>query len=238
MVILLLQGSPVLGIVLEMQLSNDEDKRYVWPVYVANLRARIRCPVCLLVITAEEKVAAWARKAIELGGCNQFVPWVLSLAGVPEITDARRAREDPELAVLSAMGHAQDSDTNKSVKIAMLAQIASAGLDAERSRLYCDLVMYSLPEAARRALQAMDASKYQYQSDFARSYYGKGKADGVAEGKAAGVTEIVLKQLATRFGGLSPTVQTHLLSASAAELEQIAQRVLTARTLDEALGTR
>ena len=29
LVILLLHGSPVLGIVLEMQLSNDEDKRYV-----------------------------------------------------------------------------------------------------------------------------------------------------------------------------------------------------------------
>ena len=39
LVILLLHGTPVLGIVLEMQLSNDEDKRYVWPVYVANLRA-------------------------------------------------------------------------------------------------------------------------------------------------------------------------------------------------------
>ena len=75
LVILLLHGSPVLGIVLELQLSNDEDKRYVWPVYVVNLRARIRCPVCLLVITAEENVARWAGKVIELGGGNRFVPW-------------------------------------------------------------------------------------------------------------------------------------------------------------------
>jgi hypothetical protein len=214
------------------------DTRYVWPVYVVNLRARIRCPGCLRVIAVEEKVARWARQPIELGGGNQFVPWVLSLAGVPEITDERRAREDPELAVLSAMGHARDRNTKKSVEIAMLAQIVSAGLDAERSRLYFDLVMHSLPEAARRALQAMDASKYEYQSDFARSYYGKGKADGVAEGKAAGVAEITLKLLVTRFGAVSRAVQTQLQSASAAELEQIAQRVLTAQTLDEALGTR
>jgi len=53
LVILLLHGSPVLGIVLELQLSHDEDKRYAWPAYVANLRARMRCPVCLLVVTAE-----------------------------------------------------------------------------------------------------------------------------------------------------------------------------------------
>jgi hypothetical protein len=51
-----------------VQLSTDEDKRYVWPVYVANLRARIRCPVCLLVIAADETVARWARKPVDPGG--------------------------------------------------------------------------------------------------------------------------------------------------------------------------
>jgi hypothetical protein len=246
MVVLLLRGSPVLGIVLEVQLSKHEDKRYAWPVYVANLRARIRCPVCLLVITANEKVARWAGKPIDLGGGNSFVPWVLRLSRVPEITDEERAREDPELAVLSAMAHGRDPDPDKSARIALLAQMVSLGLDAERSRLYCDLVLHSLTEAARRALKAMDASKYEYQSEFARRYYGQGKADGVAEGKAAGVAEgrtagvaeIVLKQLATRFGALAPAVATRVQSASVADLERIAQRVLTAQTLDEALGTR
>jgi hypothetical protein len=213
-----------------MQLSNDEDKRYVWPVYAVNLRARIRCPVCLLVITAEENVARWAGKTIDLGGGNHFVPWVLSLSGVPEITDEERAKEDPELAVLSAMAHARDPDPAKSARIALLAQMVSLGLDVERSRLYCDLVLHSLPEAARRALLAMDALKYEYQSEFARRYYGQGKADGVAE--------TVLKLLAGRFGALPPAVATHLQSANAADLDQIAQRLLTAQTLDEALGTR
>jgi hypothetical protein len=226
LVILLLHGSPVLGIVLEMQLSNDEDKRYVWPVYVANLRARIRCPVCLLVIAAEENVARWAGKIIELGGGNRFAPWVLSLSGVPEITDEDRAKEDPELAVLSAMAHASDPDPAKSARIALLAQMASLGLDPERSTLYCDLVMNSLPEAARRALQAMDASNYEYQSEFARRY--------VAQGRA----EIVLELLATRYGQLSSAVAARVQGANAADLAAIAQRVLTAKTLDEALGTR
>ena len=116
--------------------------------------------------------------------------------------------------------------------------MVSLGLDPERSTLYCDLVLHSLPEAARRALQAMDASKYEYQSEFARRYFGQGKAAGIAEGKAAGVVEIVLKQLATRFGVLSPAVAMHVQSASATDLDRIAQRVLTAHTLDEALGTR
>src|SRR5262249_30707596 len=42
LVVLLLDDEPVLGIVVEVQLSRDEDKRFVWPVYVVNLRARLR----------------------------------------------------------------------------------------------------------------------------------------------------------------------------------------------------
>jgi len=50
----------VLGIIVEIQLHRDEDKPYSWPAYVANLRARHRCPVCLLVVTVEEAVESWA----------------------------------------------------------------------------------------------------------------------------------------------------------------------------------
>jgi Domain of unknown function (DUF4351) len=106
--------------------------------------------------------------------------------------------------------------------------MVSRGLDAERSMLYFDLVMHSLPEAARRALEAMDASKYEYQSEFARRYFGQ----GVAQGRA----EIVLKQLAARYGALPPAVAARVQGASAADLDGIAQRVLTAQTLDEALA--
>jgi Domain of unknown function (DUF4351) len=232
LVVLLLHSTPVLGIVLEMQLSNDEDKRYVWPVYVVNLRARIRCPVCLLVITPEESVARWARKTIDLGAGNRFTPYVLGPSGVPAITDEERARKDPELAVLSAMAHAQDPDTDKAVRIALIAQMASLGLDGERSRLYCDLVLNSLPEIARRALLAMDAKKYEYQSEFARRYYGQGVQEGIAQGR----TELLLKQLATRYGVLSAAVAARVRESNTTELESIAERVLTAKTLDEALG--
>lgn len=227
-------GVPVLGIVLEVQLGYDEDKRYAWPSYVSNLRARVRCPVCLLVITAEESVARWARKNIELGGGNCFTPWVLSLASIPEITDEQQARDDPELAVLSAMAHARDPDTTKSAQIALWAQVASAGLDAERSMLYCDLILNSLPEAARRALQAMSASKYEFQSEFARRYYGQGRAEGNVEGRL----EIVLRLLAARFGAVSAAAVARVRETSATDLERIAERILTAQTLDEVLSAR
>lgn len=232
LVVLLLDGTPVLGIVVEVQLSPDERKRLVWPVYVANLRARLKCPVCLLVVSADEAVARWAGKPIEMGAGNRFVPLVLGPSGVPEITDEAQAQADPELAVLSAMAHGQDADTAKSVQIALAAQMASFALDDDRSRLYFDLVISSLSEAARRALQTMDPAKYEYQSDFARRYVAQGIAQGRAEGRAA----LVVRLLGLRFGPLSHEARARIEAASIAELDGIGERLLTAQTLKEALG--
>ncbi len=77
---------PVLGIVVEAQLQSDTDKRYSWPVYATGLRARIRCPVCLLVLTFSEPVAKWAAQGIDLGGGNRFTPLVIGPSGVPTVT--------------------------------------------------------------------------------------------------------------------------------------------------------
>lgn len=228
LVVLLLDGTPVLGIVVEAQLSPDERKRFVWPVYVTSLRARLECPVCLLVLTAEDTVARWASRPVELGGGNRFTPLVLGPSGVPEITDEAQAQADPELAVLSAMAHGKDADIDKCVQIAFAAQQVSLGLDDDRSRLYFDLVLSHLSEAARRALQAMDPAKYEYQSDFARRY--------VAQGRAEGRADLIVKLLTQRFGPIPPPVQSRIAAASLAELDELGERLLTAKTLQEALG--
>ena len=81
------------------------------------------------------------------------------LPGLPG--DEERAIEDPELAVLSAMAHAQDPTTDKSARIALVAQ-------------------YGAPSAA---------------------------------------------------------VEAHVRATSSTELDRVAERVLTARTVEEALGT-
>jgi hypothetical protein len=52
-------GAPVLAVVIEVQLRRDRDKHYSWPAYLTNLRARLRCPVLLLVICPESRTAAW-----------------------------------------------------------------------------------------------------------------------------------------------------------------------------------
>lgn len=228
LVVLLLNDKPVFGVVVEAQLSPDEDKRFVWPVYVVNLRARLRCPVCLLVVTADDSVARWAAKPVNIGGGNYFVPTVLGPSGVPEIVDEGQAEADPELAVLSAMAHGKDADTDKSARIAVAAQFASLRLDADRARLYFDLILHSLSEAARRELQSMNPIQYEYQSDFAKHYVAVGRT----EGRAALVTQLLI----TRFGELPTDINDKLKMASAAELDAIGIRLLTAPTLSEAMG--
>jgi hypothetical protein len=239
LVVLLLEARAVLGIVIEVQLGRDDSKSYAWPAYVVNLRARIKCPVCLLVVATDEQVARWAATPIELGGNQRFAPYVLSPAAVPLVTDPAVAQADPELAVFSVMAHGQRVDVQTSIEIAAAAIVAAGGLDADRAALYVDLVLNSITEAARRMLQAMKPANYEFQSDFARRYFSLGKAEGVehgkAEGKAEGRAETLIKLAALKFGTVTDEAQSRIRSATSAELDRMLERVLSAATLDEML---
>jgi hypothetical protein len=236
LVVELRDGACQYGIIVEVQLSIDERKRFVWPVYVANLRARLACPVCLLVITADDSVARWAAKTTEMGGLNRFAPYVLGPSGVPEVIDEAEARASPELAVLSAMAHGARPDIDRAVRVAATAQAAIAGLDDERARLYFDLIVNSLSEAARSALKAMEARTYEYQSDFARRYVAEGIEQGLTRGEAAGRAALINRLLKMRFGALDIEVENRIRAFSVAELDAVGERLLSATTLQQALG--
>lgn len=231
LVVLLLHDKPVLGIVLEVQLHTKPDKRFTWPAYVVNLRSRIRCPVLLLVVSPRESVARWCAQPIDLGGGNLFQPLVVGPAGVPIVVDEVAAKRDPELAVLSAMAHGQDADSDRALQIAMTAITASLGLDAARSTLYFDLVVTSLSEANRRRLQAMDPAKYEYQSEFAKRYLAQGEAKGESRGRAI----TLLKLLQRRFGQVPENVVARVQSAPIEELDRWAERILDAKSIDDTL---
>jgi len=238
LVVLLLKGKPVYGIIVEVQLSPKKDKRYAWPAYVANLRARLRCPVSLLVIAGSDSVARWAAKTVKLGAGYYFTPLVLGPSGVPKITDELQASAEPELAVLSAMAHGRDADVRTAVRIAHAACAGTSQLEEDRSTLYNDLIMHALSAAAREALQAMDMKTYQYPvSAFARKHHRKGIAEGRKEGIAHGVREgraaLVARLLERRFGALSPEVRSRLEAATIAQLDEIGERLLTASVVSE-----
>jgi flagellar biosynthesis/type III secretory pathway protein FliH len=143
---------------------------------------------------------------------------------------------------LSAIEHGQCADIPLAARVASTAIVASADIDAERSRMYLDLILISLAEHAPEAFEAtMNSLKYEYKSDFARHYFAQGRAEGKAEGrvegKAEGRVEIVFKLLTSRFGPLSEGVQDRVHSAQDTQIDALAERVLTAQTLEEALSS-
>jgi hypothetical protein len=89
--------------------------------------------------------------------------------------------------------------------------------------------LISLAQNAPEAFEAtMNSLGYEYQSDFARRYYGQGKAEGRME--------IILKLLALRFGPLTEAAQARVRGAQDAQLDAVAERMLTAKTLEEAVS--
>lgn len=254
MVIELWAHKPVHGIIVEVQLSRVKRKRFVWPAYVANLRARLECPVSLLVVTPSERVARWAARPIHIGGEYWFTPHVLGPAGIPEMTSEQRARENPELAVLSAMAHGRDDDPDRAVEIALAALRASGGLDVDLAKMYGHLIVNSLSEAAREALTSMPARKYELQvppeereqllaqlrelaevPQPARTALIREAVAGV-RGEARGRIALLIRQLTAKFGPIETQVNDRIQRAPISELDAIGERLLTARTLQDALG--
>lgn len=125
--------TPVLAVVVEVQLRRDMGKRWSWPVYLTTLRARLRCPVVLLVVTPNSGTATWSAAPIELGHPGWTLsPLVLGPDRVPVVTDAVEAARAPELAVLSAMAHGGRPDRT-GVLHALVSALAA--VDEERATL-------------------------------------------------------------------------------------------------------
>jgi Domain of unknown function (DUF4351) len=227
-----------LAVIVEIQLRPDDRKRYTWPVYLATLRARLECPVYLLVVTHNDTTARWCGEPIDLGG-GRVWPQVAGPAEIPQITDVQEARANPELAVLSAMAHGYDKDFRKAAQIAEAARQAALGLDYERAVLYLDIVLASLSEAARGELSNMKPAGYEFQSEFVRTHFNRaieeGHRKGLAEGRADGRAALIVRQLTLRFGPLTESVRVRIPQMSVAELDVIGERLLTAPTLEDAL---
>jgi hypothetical protein len=173
-------GQRVLAVVVEVQLGRDGDKRWTWPVYLATLRGRLRCPTVLLVVCVEASTAGWCAVPIDLGHPGWILrPLVLGPDRVPLITDVDRANQNPELAMLSAMAHVKHPDWEK-IAYAMITAVKA--IEHKIGNLYTDVVLAALPAAARATLEAiMSTGTYEYQSDFARRYFSQGEAAALLE---------------------------------------------------------
>lgn len=210
LVVLLVDGKPVFGIVVEAQLHKDPRKAFTWQLYTVSLRSRLQCPTCVLVLTGSEALATWARSPIDLGGGNTYAPLVIGPSAVPVVVDVETAKRDPELVVLSAMAHGQ-AEPEVATRIATAAFEACRRLDDERALLYLDLVGISLGDIARAAFEGLMASgNYEFQSDFAKKHR--------AAGRALGEATAVVTVLETRAIVLSNEDKARILACSDLEV--------------------
>lgn len=225
-------GDPF-AVLVEFQRKRDSRKHFSWPVYLATARARLKCPVALLVICPKRAVARWARHSIALGHPDLVLtPLVLGPEQVPVLTPADVDDVAPELTAISAMIHGAGPDGEK---------VLSALLDSawkarhEQGHVYIDEVSAVLPRTARKLLEAlMETKNREYKSEFARRYFSEGEARGRAEGEAGGRAAAVVVVLAAR--GIEVPERDRMRIDDCTDLVQLeswVRRAVTARSIGD-----
>jgi hypothetical protein len=231
------EDAPEAAAVIEVQLDPNALKLFRWPILLAGAFARFRCPIDLIVITLDRGVAEWARRPLVVGrlrGAMNVTPTVIGPDQIPRITDIEQARRSPGLAVLSALAHADDPEA---VDIAAAALTAAHDLDSDAAALYADAIFARLGDLTRTALeQLMQTGRYEYQSDFAREYYAKGRAEGEAkgraEGEAKGEAKAILQILELQGLTIPDDARQRILGCSDGErLDTWLRRALGAKSL-------
>lgn len=237
------EGVDGVAVVVEVQLAVDRSKLFVWPLYQAALRAKLRRPACVLVVTDDEGVARWAATPVPTGQPGiSFAPVVVLARSLPWIA-ADQVAPAPELALLVVVAHPDDE---RSGELAWAAIESVARVDGARAALYYDIVLAHLGAEARARLEAlMGFGNYRPQSDFGKKWFAEGEAEGRLEGKVEGrlegklegKVESVLRVLIGRGLALTEEQKERILACrDLATLDRWLQQALTAKTVDEALG--
>lgn len=106
-------------------------------------------------------------------------------------------------------------------------------VDDDIAKLYADQVLAALPAAAQAWWEDMMPIKietYEYESDFARRYYGQGKTEGRSEGEA----KALLRVLAARGIAVSDDARARITAcADLDQLERWLDRAVSVDSADE-----
>ena len=188
-VILLEQGRAVFVVLVEVQGAIDADKPFTWPFYGAALRARFRCPACLMVLALSDEVAAWAGQAIATGQPGSvFLPLVVRREVFPRITDAEQARREPHKAILGTLLHGHEAGAEH---LALAAAAGAETLPNDERDMWLELMALSLNEMSRKALEAMmNIEDFRARSVWAKEARREGKLEGKLEGERQAVVDL------------------------------------------------
>ncbi|WP_432870355.1 hypothetical protein [Microbispora rosea] len=241
-------GTARLAVIVEVQLRHDADKRFSWPVYVAALRARLKCDTALLVICLNRAVGRWCEQPISMGPSGTVTPVAIHSDRLPLITDPGEARRHPELAVLSAAMNGEHPDIDKGLAV-MLEGLNE--LDRKDIQLYLSYVFGLVPTVVgERLKELLMTASADYEKVIGARYFSEwvnkgleqgleqgreqGLEQGLEQGRAEGEIEAILTVLDARGLDIPSEARERISRCSDLHLlEKWIRRAVTVTSVDE-----
>jgi hypothetical protein len=223
-------GEPVLAVIIEPQLRDNDTKRYSWPVYVTTARRVAKCPAAVLVVLCPDPAeAAKCRQVIRTGHPGfDLAPVVIDSGGPP----GRDGAGGPYLTVFAASMGGIDMESEPGARRVLDAMASTGVSDADRLRMTA-IILKLASDAARQILEAMMTTS-EYEKTFVERIHDQGIAEGEARGEAKGKAEAVLKLLDARHLAPSQEQRQRVTSCTdSTQLDQWFDRAITARTAAE-----
>jgi hypothetical protein len=148
--------------------------------------------------------------------------------GPSKIPHAPDPAAEPELLLLSAAAHGEQ---RPAIVKTLLRRLD--GVDQPLRNAYARLTLGLVGPAIRKEVERM-LREHNYPVDSWGEEHEKiGEARGEARGELRGAANVVLRQLARRFGAVSDDVERRVRSADADTVQRWGDRVIDAQTLDD-----
>ncbi|MFD9940222.1 hypothetical protein ACFWYW_13175 [Nonomuraea sp. NPDC059023] len=215
-----------LAVIVEVQLKHDDRKEWSWPVYMTTLRARLKCPVVLLVACPCPNATKRYSKPIPLGHPGMtLLPLMVGPGSVPVMSDVKEAIERPELATLSAIMHSQTA--NATVTFDTFRQMLLS-MPLEQGTTYCDAALGGLPYEVSMAFwrELMSVTTQKFKSPMMQEF----QAECLAKGEA----ESIVKVLRERGVEVTKDAEHRILTCDSIEqLDSWLSGALTVRHVEE-----
>jgi hypothetical protein len=216
---------PVLTVIVEPQLRDEETKRFSWPVYVTTARRANKCPAAVLLVICPDPVEAEkCRQVIRTGHPGfDLIPVIID-----PLTSPGQDGGSPYLTVFAACMGAIDVRSHEGAHQVLSAIRDAAASVADQERMFA-IIMSLAPDDARLILEAMMAT-----TEFKTTWVNPFREEGREEGRKEGLADGLLKILKAR--GLVPSDKQRELIESCSdsgEMDRWYERAVTAKSVEE-----
>lgn len=187
-------------LVLEVQLSWDARKRWVWGLLAVAFAADQRCDARVVVFTPDPELRGQIRRRLVPN--IEPPPHLIEPDQIPLICDVDEARRRPRETIFAALYHVAETSESLETRVAGIraALIANRTLDHEEQLRYGDLMLAMTPaEIMKRARQDLLESGELDEPDpdpktlpaiFREGYlFVSGKEEGLEQGRSEGLEQ-------------------------------------------------